>query len=360
MALKKTYGFHPLAAWCAKTTECLAMLLRPGNAEANTVADHICVLTDALVQIPGSSITKILIRVDGAGATHGLLEHLEALNNMRRTVCYTVGWKITEDDEKAIARLPEMAWETSVHQDGSLQEGYFVAELTGLNTREGWPEGMRVIARRVRPTRRHLKKLTFEKKTDWRATASPRPTSATCGASPARATPSSWTVLHRSQAGMEDRVHTNKAIGLDNLPCVSWEVNCGWTLGEPRRRSRRMDAAAGPARHRRPGRCRAGRRVLPPLPPARLTLRPRPPPMAADRADLALGDRVHHLLAATDCTPSHHLTTSRLNRSRPGRSRSSAPWVQWNPGVDVVVEAPPAITRNKQGELAARSCTHDH
>ncbi|MFJ9752960.1 hypothetical protein [Streptomyces chartreusis] len=45
--------------------------------------------------------------MDGAGATHGLLEHLEALNTTRRTVRYTVGWKITDDDERAIARLPE-------------------------------------------------------------------------------------------------------------------------------------------------------------------------------------------------------------------------------------------------------------
>jgi hypothetical protein len=46
---------------------------------------------------------------------------------------------------------------------------YFVAELTGLNTRVGWPESMRLIVRRVKPTRRHLKKLTaFEKKTGWR------------------------------------------------------------------------------------------------------------------------------------------------------------------------------------------------
>ena len=29
---KKGYGFHPLGAWCANTRECLAMLLRPGNA----------------------------------------------------------------------------------------------------------------------------------------------------------------------------------------------------------------------------------------------------------------------------------------------------------------------------------------
>ncbi|GAX49693.1 hypothetical protein AQJ27_00150 [Streptomyces olivochromogenes] len=53
------------------------MVLRPGNAGADTVADHVAVLTDALAQIPASSTAKILVRVDGAGATHGLLEHRE-------------------------------------------------------------------------------------------------------------------------------------------------------------------------------------------------------------------------------------------------------------------------------------------
>jgi hypothetical protein len=230
VTFKKTFGFHPLAAWCANTTESLAMLLRPGNSGANTVADHIRVLTDALAQIPGSSAAKILVRVDGAGATHGLLEHLEALNTTRRTVRYTVGWKITDDDERAIARLPEAAWETSVRQDGSLQEGYFVAELTGVNTRKGWPEGMRLIVRRVRPTRRHLKKLTaFEKKTGWRyciTATNIRHMWGVAGSGHAQF----LDVLHRSHASVEDRVRTNKAMGLANLPSQSWEVDRGWIL----------------------------------------------------------------------------------------------------------------------------------
>jgi hypothetical protein len=53
------------------------------------------------------------VRVDGAGATHDLLTHLEALNTARRTASYTVGWKIGEADEQAIAKLPETAWETA-------------------------------------------------------------------------------------------------------------------------------------------------------------------------------------------------------------------------------------------------------
>ncbi|WEP00646.1 transposase (plasmid) [Streptomyces sp. FXJ1.172] len=72
---KRTFGFHPLAAWCANTQECLAMLLREGNAGANTVADHLRLLADVLRQIPDSSAAKILIRIDGAGATHDLLDH---------------------------------------------------------------------------------------------------------------------------------------------------------------------------------------------------------------------------------------------------------------------------------------------
>lgn len=111
---KGTFGFHPLGCWCANTSESLTMELRPGNAEANTVEDHLRVPAACLEQIPHSSQSKLLIRVDGAGAPHGLLHYLEALNTTRRTVRYTVGWKITEDDEAAIARLPEKACKTAL------------------------------------------------------------------------------------------------------------------------------------------------------------------------------------------------------------------------------------------------------
>ncbi|MEO3875790.1 hypothetical protein ABGB18_44010 [Nonomuraea sp. B12E4] len=49
-----------------------AMLLRPGTRAANTVADRLRVLRAALAQIPDSGQAKILVRVDGAGATHDL------------------------------------------------------------------------------------------------------------------------------------------------------------------------------------------------------------------------------------------------------------------------------------------------
>jgi Transposase DDE domain group 1 len=230
VTFKKTFGFHPLAAWCANTQESLAMLLRSGNAGSNTVTDHIRVLADALAQIPGSATAKILVRVDGAGATHDLLTHLEGLNTTRRTVRYTVGWAITEADEKAITKLPERAWETSLKPNGEPQPGYFIAELTALSTRQGWPTGMRLIVRRVKPSGRQMSKLTaFERTTGWRYSITATNIRHMWGIAGSHQ-PQFLDVLHRSHAGVEDRVRTNKELGLHNLPSSSWEVNRGWML----------------------------------------------------------------------------------------------------------------------------------
>ena len=46
-------------------------MLRPGNATANTAADHIQLIDEALAQIPDADRygCPILVRSDGAGAT---------------------------------------------------------------------------------------------------------------------------------------------------------------------------------------------------------------------------------------------------------------------------------------------------
>ena len=86
---KKGYGFHPLGAWLANTAESLAMLLWPGNAGSNTFADHLSVLTAAIRQIPARMRSKLLVRVDGAGASHELTAHLLSLSSRCRTVLFT-------------------------------------------------------------------------------------------------------------------------------------------------------------------------------------------------------------------------------------------------------------------------------
>jgi hypothetical protein len=230
---KKGYGFHPLGAWLANTTESLAMLLRPGNAGSNTVTDHIQVLTAAITQIPAGMRPKLLVRIDGAGAAHDLIRHLLTLSTRRRRVLFTCGWMITDADEQAIRLLPAAAWQTAADQDGTVQKGRHVAEITHLMSRAaGWPGGLRWIVRRTKPSRRQMKNLTaFEKATGWRYSiiCTNIPATGIPGV-PGSHHPQFIDVLHRSHATVEDRVRTNKAMGLRNLPSKTWQVNCGWVL----------------------------------------------------------------------------------------------------------------------------------
>ncbi|WP_269461124.1 transposase [Actinoplanes derwentensis] len=228
---KKGYGFHPLGAWCSNTAECLAMLLRSGNAGTNTVADHIRVLGDAIDQLPVAYRRKILIRIDGAGATHELLEHIEAMNRAWRSVKFTVGWTITDADEAAIDRLPAGAWGDSLNQDGTATSDAHVAELTGLNQRlHAWSGRLRLTVRRTKPSARHAKKLTdLEKRTGWRYQIVATNIARIAGV-PGSHQPQWIDALHRAHAGVEDQVRAGKAMGLRNLPSKAWTVNRGWVL----------------------------------------------------------------------------------------------------------------------------------
>jgi hypothetical protein len=231
---KKGYGFHPLAAWLANTRECLAMLLRPGNAGSNTFADHKEVLAAALRQVPARLRRRLLVRIDGAGASHDLIEHLLAMSSPQWKVHFTCGWAITEADEAAIMAIPASAWKPGIAQDGTPEQDKDVAEITGLMARAGnWPGGLRWIARRVKPSRRHKKNLTaYEKKTGWKY-------SITCTSIPDAGIPGVpgshhaqfIDVLHRDHATVEtDGVRTAKSMGLRALPSKSWQVNAGWVI----------------------------------------------------------------------------------------------------------------------------------
>lgn len=68
-----------LVAAHSEQENALAVLLRPGNAGSNTAADHITVIKGALTQLPGRRPAtragrKVLIRIDGAGSTHAVLD----------------------------------------------------------------------------------------------------------------------------------------------------------------------------------------------------------------------------------------------------------------------------------------------
>ena len=231
---KKGYGFHPLAAWCMNTRESLAMLLRPGNAGSNTFTDHKEVLDDGIRQVPARFRRKILVRVDGAGASHDLVEHLLGMSSPRKVLLFTCGWMITPADEDAIKMVPADAWKPGTGQDGETEEDKHVAEITHLMTRAGnWPGGLRWIVRRTKPSRRQVRNLTaYEKKTGWRYSITC--TNIPCagiGGVPGSHHPQYIDVVHREHAVVETGgVRTAKAMGLRNLPSKTWQVNCGWVI----------------------------------------------------------------------------------------------------------------------------------
>jgi len=231
---KKGYGFHPLGAWCANTRECLAMLLRPGNAGSNTFTDHRDVLAAAIRQVPVRFRRRILVRVDGAGASHELVKHLLGMSSPRRKVLFSCGWMITEADEAAIMAVPASAWKPGIGQDGTIEQDKHVTEITHLMSRAGnWPAGLRWIVRRVKPSRRQMKNLTaYEKKTGWRYSVicTNIPDSGIEGV-PGSHHPQYIDVAHREHAVVETGgVRTAKAMGLRALPSKSWQVNCGWVI----------------------------------------------------------------------------------------------------------------------------------
>ena len=127
-------------------------------------------LDAALKQVPAAFRRKVIVRIDGAGASHDLVKHLLTLSSPRKTLLFTCGWTITESDEAAIMAVPEEAWKPGITQDGRAEDDKDVAEITDLLARAGnWPAGLRWIARRVKPSRRHRKNLTaYEKKTGWK------------------------------------------------------------------------------------------------------------------------------------------------------------------------------------------------
>jgi hypothetical protein len=209
-----------LGGWLANTSESLALLLCPGNAGSNTVAGHVDVLGDARAQVPARMRSRLIVRVDGAGATHDLMEHLLPIASPRRQVLFTCGWAITATDEEAIAQLPADAWKPGVDRQGHPEEDRHVAEIIHLMSRAGkWAAGLRWTVRRAAlaaaGTEPH--RLREEDRLALLRHLHEHPDGRIPGV-PGSHHPQFIDVLHRQHAVVEDGVRNGKAMGLRNLP----------------------------------------------------------------------------------------------------------------------------------------------
>ena len=250
----KGFGHHPLLSFCDNTGgEPLAWMLRKGSAGSNTAADHIQIVDASVAALPPAWRRNLMVTVDGAGFSHKLLEHLDKLASRRgHTLIYSCGWELDQREKAAIRLVPGHAWQIAIDHRGEVRErraddacsngecGHracwieeaHVTELTGLlrdgpagDQLAGWPEAMRIFARRERP-HPGAQLTLFEAGDGWRyslwVTNRPADTKGWLGQN------AYLDAAHRVHARVEDAIRTGKDAGLGHFPSFDYQVNAAW------------------------------------------------------------------------------------------------------------------------------------
>jgi hypothetical protein len=103
-------GFCPNLVTCDNTDDVLVIDPRSDNATSNCAADNIALLDLAVSRLPGSYRRTVLVRLDGAGFSHDLREHIAAGGGKRgRYWEFSVGWSCTETEIDAMNGSPNMS-----------------------------------------------------------------------------------------------------------------------------------------------------------------------------------------------------------------------------------------------------------
>jgi hypothetical protein len=216
---KRGFGFHPMLAFvdhgAGGAGEPLAGMLRPGKANANDTADQVAVIDAALAQLPHEVRGRVLVRSDTGAGVKAVVAHIAALG-----LEYSVGIGARQPIVDALEVLPKQAWRRALDANGRPREGAQVAELTGWlpDTFIGWPDGMRVIARRERPHPGAQLRITDHE--GWRITVFATNTKTGRLAD--------LEVRHRLRARAEDRIRALKDTGATNLPLQAFAKNQIW------------------------------------------------------------------------------------------------------------------------------------
>ncbi len=155
----------------------------------------------------------VLIRTDGAGGTHKLLEFLTTQH-----LSYSVGFGLTETITAVLPLIPASVWTPAYDAEQTPREGAWIAELTDLVDLTSWPGGMRLILRKERP--HPGAQLRFTDADGLRLTAF---VTNTRGGQLA-----DLELRHRRRARCEDRIRVAKDTGMSNLPLHGFAQNQIW------------------------------------------------------------------------------------------------------------------------------------
>jgi hypothetical protein len=224
---KGGFGFHPMLCFADATGEALSGLLRPGNAGANTAADHVRVTDAALAQLPEelqvghhegddySAVRRqIVMRTDSAGSSAGFVSALRRRNIAFMTVAAT-----TADIASAIfdAEGIDEAWLPALEKDGTARERSSVCELTSLVDLSSFPADTRLIVRRepLHPgaQRSLFPSLEFRY---WGFYTD------------CEGRPDELDLAMRAHAHVENHIERLKESGLTRFPFTSFEANANW------------------------------------------------------------------------------------------------------------------------------------
>ncbi len=226
---KGGYGFHPMFCFADATGETLSALLRPGNAGANTVADHVSVLDAAIAQLPGDIAAghragdgqelverEVVVRTDSAGCTEDFLKACR-----ERHVGFYVSARSNAQVTAAIfdAIGIEEVWLPALGKDGEAKDGAAVAELTSLIEDRKLPGGTRLIVRRE-PLHPGAQRSLFPS-LDYRYWGF---------YTDQDGDPRDLDVTMRAHAHVEQHICRLKDSGLCRFPFTSFEDNATWLM----------------------------------------------------------------------------------------------------------------------------------
>src|SRR5260370_1183289 len=90
--------------------------LRKGWGGSNRAEDHIKILDQAVAALPPQHRRRLMVTVDGAGASHDLIPHLDKLAaRPGHQVIYSVGWELGRRERAPLAMGPEAPWQIALH-----------------------------------------------------------------------------------------------------------------------------------------------------------------------------------------------------------------------------------------------------
>ena len=223
---KGGFGFHPMICSTADG-EPLWAKLRPGNATANSIADHLEVVDAAVAVLPrpdgaghrdgddaGLVERPLVVRIDAAGCSPTLAAALR-----KRNIGYVVGARTSPVVRAAIrsAAGDPSRWHDARKRPTQRRSRAQVADLTDLADLSGWPPRTRLVVRRE-PLHPGAQRSLFPSDNfRYWGFLTDQP------GHPAR-----LDELMRSHADVEDVVARLKDSGLARMPFTDWHANSTW------------------------------------------------------------------------------------------------------------------------------------